>query len=430
MPPDILPLTITQLLDPPCSTDDPQALPWAPAAAAIIHRAQLQHTVPPQLTPPTDFVIDDQTSTDRARIAPRTNVPCFLHSRKHGMWIVTRGRRLNIQESLRLQGFHPNHITLSSHPHDIMPLLGNTMSHNVIQRIALAVPHAIGRHSTTVDPWSTGTAQSALVQNAQTTRAPTPRLFQPSHGRAHQDPYARVTPSHATPTQDGTPSHQPQSHNNGDQRYASRAPPIASIPQSLMPPVDPTHRRNAKRGDPHPLTQPPTQPLSDKRQRTLSFLPSQPTQHHTALPTPTPHTSSSSTAPVISSTCHDSQSQTDPGPQPPKRHQKQCAATTARIAARDARQLAISARVDAERANVAAGLQLCQRLRGTAPASNQLAASPPPSATCITSIPRPVPTRHGHLPYPPTQPITPSPTPPTPRHVDPPRPPPLPPDTP
>ena len=170
MPDDITPLTITQLLDPPNQADNANNRPAAPTATRIVNI--LADPAPPQdgAGHPTDYIVDDMVGKERGKtLRPRHNVPCFLHSRKQGFWIVTRGRRLNLQEALRFQGFNPDRIQIPQKATDLHQLLGNTMSINVIQRILLAALHSTGMYKHIKDPWESGTAQVELTTHAHNT---------------------------------------------------------------------------------------------------------------------------------------------------------------------------------------------------------------------------------------------------------------------
>ena len=167
MPTDITPLTIQQLLGPQTPVDNINKRPSAPLATTIVNRLAAPDPLPNGSQHPTDYIIDDMVGDIRgANLEPSHSAPCFLHSRKQGFWVVTRGRRLTLAEALRLQGYNPDLIQCPTKPSQLYQLLGNTMSHNVVQRLIVAALHAAGLYSEIVDPWTNGTAQAELIAQA------------------------------------------------------------------------------------------------------------------------------------------------------------------------------------------------------------------------------------------------------------------------
>jgi len=81
--------------------------------------------------------------------------PCLTHARASGHWVSSRGRRLSIDERLRLMGMDPKHIKKDIvTERQLGGLIGNSMSVNVIERILIRllsstglVPRSAMRHS-------------------------------------------------------------------------------------------------------------------------------------------------------------------------------------------------------------------------------------------------------------------------------------------
>ena len=167
MPEEITPLTIHQLLGPHNQADNINNRPAAPTTTAIVNRMAAPNPPSTGAQHPTEYIIDDMVGDIRgAKLEPNHSSPCFLHSRKQGFWIVTRGRRLSLEEALRLQGYNLDHLHCPTNQSHLHQLLGNTMSHNVVQRILIAALHSAGLYLEIKDPWTNGTAQAELTAHA------------------------------------------------------------------------------------------------------------------------------------------------------------------------------------------------------------------------------------------------------------------------
>ena len=103
----------------------------------------------------TTYVMDIDSSSGRSKAMAGCS-PCMTRSRYKGHWLSTRGRRMNIDEMLRLQGFQPSQfrtVVLSS---ELGKQCGNAMSVNVLERVLakllpaarLAVTHKRARRLT------------------------------------------------------------------------------------------------------------------------------------------------------------------------------------------------------------------------------------------------------------------------------------------
>ena len=77
--------------------------------------------------------------------APRALLPALLHARDSGVWIASRGRKVNFDEAARFQGILAPHWNWST-PADGFRLLGNTMSLNVLQRLFVRLLPFITEH--------------------------------------------------------------------------------------------------------------------------------------------------------------------------------------------------------------------------------------------------------------------------------------------
>ncbi len=82
----------------------------------------------------TTYVMDIDSSTGRAKAMAGCS-PCLTRSRYHGHWLSTRGRRMNLDEMLRLQGFRPSQFRSVVSPVELGKQCGNAMSVNVVERV-------------------------------------------------------------------------------------------------------------------------------------------------------------------------------------------------------------------------------------------------------------------------------------------------------
>ena len=88
--------------------------------------------------------------------------PCLLQHVKP-IWVLKRGRLLNIQERMRLMGFNPDRFQ------EPVPagLLGNSMAINVVERLLCRILPAVGLTGPLPDRWAHGRAQTELTASAQ-----------------------------------------------------------------------------------------------------------------------------------------------------------------------------------------------------------------------------------------------------------------------
>ena len=100
----------------------------------------------------TFFVTCDSSMKRSSR--RRGILPCLTH-RANGHWITSRGRRIRLEEMMRLQGMGPTQFIKAASDAQLRAQLGNTMSVNVIERILMRVLPAAGlvRHGILVDRW-------------------------------------------------------------------------------------------------------------------------------------------------------------------------------------------------------------------------------------------------------------------------------------
>ena len=99
------------------------------------------------------WILDCNSSAGRAKGSCGIS-PCLTRSRGQGHWITNRGRRMNVSEMLRLQGWRGPFVKVSSDA-QLGQLLGNAMSANVLQRLFCFLLPAIGlcEPGALQDPW-------------------------------------------------------------------------------------------------------------------------------------------------------------------------------------------------------------------------------------------------------------------------------------
>ena len=88
--------------------------------------------------------------------------PCFLKHVKP-IWVLNRGRMLNLQERMRLMGFNPNDFK-EPLPAD---MLGNSMAINTLERLLCRILPAVGLTGRLPGRWADGRAQLELAATAQ-----------------------------------------------------------------------------------------------------------------------------------------------------------------------------------------------------------------------------------------------------------------------
>jgi DNA (cytosine-5)-methyltransferase 1 len=77
--------------------------------------------------------------------------PCITRSRQMGHWVTSLGRRMNLREALRLQGFDDDFVNPVSE-RQLRQMLGNGMSLNVLERIFCSLLPAAGLSGALPDP--------------------------------------------------------------------------------------------------------------------------------------------------------------------------------------------------------------------------------------------------------------------------------------
>ena len=99
------------------------------------------------------WILDCDSSSERAKGFFDIS-PCLTRSRGQGHWITSRGRRLNVAEMLRLQGWFGSFQQVCPDS-QLGKLLGNAMSANVLQRIYCSLLPAMGMCDlgALTDPW-------------------------------------------------------------------------------------------------------------------------------------------------------------------------------------------------------------------------------------------------------------------------------------
>ena len=99
------------------------------------------------------WILDCDSSADRSKASCQIS-PCLTRSRGQGHWVSNRGRRMNVSEILRLQGWMGPFVQVGS-PLQLGRMLGNAMSVNVLQRLYSSLLPAIGwcAPGGLPDPW-------------------------------------------------------------------------------------------------------------------------------------------------------------------------------------------------------------------------------------------------------------------------------------
>jgi DNA (cytosine-5)-methyltransferase 1 len=77
--------------------------------------------------------------------------PCITRARSNGHWLTCMGRRMSLQEALRLQGFDDRFVSVVS-DRQMRVMLGNCMSLNVLERIFCSLLPAAGLTGPLRDP--------------------------------------------------------------------------------------------------------------------------------------------------------------------------------------------------------------------------------------------------------------------------------------
>ena len=88
--------------------------------------------------------------------------PCLLKHVKP-IWVLNRGRMLNLQELMRLMGFNLNDFKVPL-PAD---MLGNSMAINTLERLLCRILPAVGLTGPLPDRWADGRAQIELAATAE-----------------------------------------------------------------------------------------------------------------------------------------------------------------------------------------------------------------------------------------------------------------------
>ena len=95
-----------------------------------------------------------------AKAAPRTVMPCLLHSNSVGYWLGSRGRTATVAEHARAQGLEYG-ACRSPRDSTALPLLGNSMGRCILQRLVHRILCCWGI-CTGPDPWERGEAQARI----------------------------------------------------------------------------------------------------------------------------------------------------------------------------------------------------------------------------------------------------------------------------
>ena len=158
--PDPLPVvpSIEEFLDPRPTRPCFLFLPPERAGTARDNVLRLLHAIGDRGNDPFNepWILDCDSSPSRSK-ASLGITPCLTRSRGQGHWISNRGRRMNPQEMLRLQGWFGPFVQVTTDL-QLGQLLGNGMSVNVMQRIYCSLLPAMGWCATDSihDAWANG----------------------------------------------------------------------------------------------------------------------------------------------------------------------------------------------------------------------------------------------------------------------------------
>ena len=137
-------------------------MPSGAAAAAKVAAAKEKADLYCDTRAEQDLIFDCDASSAFAS-KPSLVCPTLLASRSAGLWLLTRGRRLSAQETLRLQGLADGAYLPVGSDNQMRRRAGNAMSCNVLQRLLYALFLSIGRRLASVDPWVSGQAPLRLT---------------------------------------------------------------------------------------------------------------------------------------------------------------------------------------------------------------------------------------------------------------------------
>ena len=112
-----------------------------------------------------DLVLDVDASPSFCG-RPIDRSPCLTRARGQGLWLLSRGRRLSLPETARLQGLRYNAARWPGSATSGRRLLKNSMSPCVIERILLPVLRSLGLDRGAMERWLVGSAQRDTQWNA------------------------------------------------------------------------------------------------------------------------------------------------------------------------------------------------------------------------------------------------------------------------
>ena len=157
--PPIAPLSLAATLSPWKDGDDTAGLPplSAPVARAIVQRAKDRAAWIQG-----DWMVDCGASRAWANCRPRLVCPCLTRARKHGHWIGSRGRYIELLEATRMQGIlRAEKLRWPASEGECFQLLGNSIAGCVLHRLLPRLLYAASLGEVQ-DPWDTGRAQAAF----------------------------------------------------------------------------------------------------------------------------------------------------------------------------------------------------------------------------------------------------------------------------
>jgi DNA (cytosine-5)-methyltransferase 1 len=146
------PVDIRQFLDPRHGRPSFADLPPLSATTARDNVTRFLHEIEATGADPffDPWIIDCDGSLAFAKAFPGV-APCITRSRYMGHWVTSMGRRMNLPEALRMQGFDDDFENPVSE-RQLRMMLGNGMSLNVLERIFCSLLPAAGLSGPLLDP--------------------------------------------------------------------------------------------------------------------------------------------------------------------------------------------------------------------------------------------------------------------------------------
>lgn len=160
-------VSIEKFLDPPVKRTTLEDLPpkgnsnFYANVKRIVRRYAKEGKDPLRRT----YCIDAESTPQFCTVA-EDRVMCMTKSRASGHWVSSRGRRMNLNEMLRLQGMEKCFKQVVT-DRQLGAQIGNAMSQNVLERILIQLLPAAGlidRHAPLIDRWAKKAGKKRAAQ--------------------------------------------------------------------------------------------------------------------------------------------------------------------------------------------------------------------------------------------------------------------------